>query len=406
MALERAPSAPYSDHFARFALRAGEAALRRLEAAPQPDGALLEQAMRAVDYVIALEEGEPLAARLFHALAPPMERGGFRDAWRLLLEGSVANAGSACPLAIWLHFWLGNAYRHRSEFESAIASYERSRSTARAVSDPLGEARALNRLAFIAYLQERPEARTLAQEAATLACGEPAESGYSLLVRGLLAHSQRDYAQACQLHEQALVNVRRTGDERLVAWALANLGASLTRLKRVEQAAASYHEAIDLFERLQDRASLAVARMELGNLFLSQGEPAEALRLYRIAEEEFRRTHEWDALARLANNIGLAYHRLGAPEAAARYLNGAIERHRGLGNLPSVVNATDSLALVLLDLERAHEAVTLLEEAIGLLESLVEGARREYLREMVGRTISLACARRAALTARAAWTTD
>lgn len=383
MAAEVTASTDYRDVFRRYVLRSIEAMSEMLA---EPDAVLSdgerEQALHSLGYALDLPEAWLLASNLLVTLAPRLEQAGYRGEWMAYLERGVERSlaqGDALAESE-LRFYLGVLYQLQSRYEDASRCFLASAARAEALSMPLKQGRALNRLANVALRQSRlQEAARLAESTRNLVASDSAEEGYCHFILGSVAYDRHDMREATRFYRQSLALWEQTGDERLVAWGLTNLGTALRGLERYQDARDCYQRAIELFDRLEDPVHQAVARMNLGNVYLMRDELSEALDCYRQAEPVFRRVQDLWRLATVYGNMALVHRRLQQLDQAKAAVLTSIDLWGEIGHVESLVNVMDGLALIQEAQGDADGAMSTLLQARNRLATLPEGPRVSYL---------------------------
>jgi tetratricopeptide (TPR) repeat protein len=378
--------ASYPDVFQRHVVRGAKAARRRLE---QSKGLLLGEtrdlALQALHYALSLECAWHEARSLVLALVEPMEQAGFREEWAPYLQRGLEQ--SRCygdgEAEAELHFALGTLDQYGGRFPEARQHYQASERLFAAI-DPYRQARALNRLAYVARLQRQPEeARQIADQARALVVDDSLEAAYSALVYGTTAFDSRDWAGAKEWLERSLTIYEQHGEARSIARGLTNLAPAYQWLGESEAAIRCCERAIRIFEEIQDPVNLATARMNLAIVFFNQGRAAEALAQNGLAEPIYRETQDRVRLAVLLNNIGMAAQKLGVLERAAQAFEESVALWQALGTVSAAINTMDNLALAYLAQGRGREAVAVLEQALAQLEQVADEANRAHLAAMV-----------------------
>lgn len=340
-----------------------------------------EQALLTLSYALKLEQTWPAARDLLLTLAPIMERAGHRDDWTPYLEEGIAVSrwlGDARAEAE-LGWHLGVILERRSHYAAARTQFAASAARFAALADPRGQARALNRMAFVACLQrESEEAERLAAITAGLLSEDDSERGYCDFVWGHVALDTDDWQAAHDHFSRALDRWQNGADRRMIAWGLTNLGIAKRRLGDNRGAVAVYQQAIALFNEVEDPVHEAVARMNLGNVYLMSGDPRRALEHYLAAEPVYQLVQGTLRLATVYLNIGMAYRRLQQWTDAQRALQASIALFEQLGLPASVANVTDELALTYQDQGMLEQAIAEFQRALRWLPAgpAYEGQRQ------------------------------
>ena len=360
-------AALFQDHIGRSIARCMAAATARDKLPAVRDR---EQALLTLSYALKAEQAWPAARDLLLALAPNMERAGHRDDWMPYLEEGIAisrRLGDTQAEAE-LGWHLGVILERRSHYAAARDQFAASAARFAALGDRRGQARALNRMAFVACLQrESEEAKRLAAMTAELLPEDDSERGYCDFVWGTVALDTGDWQAAHDHLSRALACWRASDDRRMIAWGLSNLGIALRRLNNPDGARACFQEAIALFGEVEDPVHEATARMNLGNVYLTTGDPQAALEHYLAAEPVYQLVQGTLRLATVYLNIGMAYRRLQQWSNAQRTLQASIALFEQLHLPASVANVTDELALTYQDQGLLEQAIAEFEQALAWL---------------------------------------
>jgi predicted ATPase/DNA-binding SARP family transcriptional activator len=165
------------------------------------------------------------------------------------------------------------------------------------------------------------EGRRCLEGALTDADGAPSSlRRRALTAAAAIALLQGDYGAATSLSERSLVAARETGEQRLVANGLSNLGAILLAAGQPERAAPLLGDAVALAREVGDARIAALAINNLGDLALTQGDYARAEPLFTESLAFLRERGDTANVARSLFNLGsvaLMLRRL--PVARERY---------------------------------------------------------------------------------------
>lgn len=361
--------------FVAAIIRGLDRVLARLRAAQESLPAQEERslAVHVLDFALQVDDAWTSAREVLLTLAPEMEQAGHREDWRPFLERGIRVSQTQADrrAEAELRFQLGVLHQRRARFDDAFAEFEASADLCAALGDEQGQARALNRQAYISiYLQHRPDrARFLIDRASALSADD-GERAYSNLVEGFIALAQREWEDAVSQFERALDHWRACGDQRMVARTLLSLGPVLRELHRHDEAINCYYETVQLCELLGDPVALATAEMNWGNSCSVMGNLQEALVHYTAAESIFRHIQDDLHLAKLHVNQGIVYRKLQNPARAAEALCLAVDGWQRLGNVREWVNALDELGLVYQAMGKTDQAIGTFQEALAQLGAL------------------------------------
>ena len=370
---------PYADHFRANIVRATHHALQRVEGAGRGMAEEARQfALNTLSYALELPEAWPAVSRLLLALAPRMEQAAHRDEWLTFLERGLAQGerlGDEAACAE-LAYHVGAIYFHQGRLAEARTRYAQGLDHYRRVGAAAREGRALNRLGTVAYTEGKlDEAIGHATAALALVADDPEEAGSSHKVLGTVAYRRQQWALSIEHFERSLAHWEQSGQKRLIAHGLTNLGTGLWGVPRWDEAAAVYRRAIALFDEVGDPLHRAVARMNLGNIYLKRESYEEAISIFLEVERPLREIGDPQRLAPLYNNLGFCYERLGQWAEGRRMYELSLKYWRQVGDAASIVNTLDNLAILQLASGDADGARASCEEARRWLEEIDEVAR-------------------------------
>jgi tetratricopeptide (TPR) repeat protein len=374
---------PYAVLFRDYIARSVAQDLQTLHATPHPlPEAIRVQAMHSLEYGLHEPACWQQVCDLVLALAPLMERGGYRHSWEPVVETALRQSQrqNDSLSTARLRFHLGVLCQRQARLEAAEQYLHQSAATLVHAGYPEEAARAMSTLADILRRTRRfTEAERLVEQALRLARAAPCERAYGRIVQGAIAYDRRAWQEALLAFEQACADA---GDAHLreKAWALTNAGATHQRLAQWPQAIACFRRALPLLDRLQDVVFAAVTRMNLGNVYLTRAEPLLALPWYQQAETVFIETESWRPLASLKVNRGMAYHQLARWGEAEEAYRQSLALWRILKNGYQEANVLDGLGSLLAEQGRKAEARSTFHQALALLYA---GDDHEHLRRAV-----------------------
>lgn len=377
MAVDPPPGQPpdaYAALFRQYIQRGAQATL----VAVQTAGTALpaeqrEQSLHSLDFALGLPDAWPEARALLLALAPRLEQAGFRQDWIPFLQRGIEQCQAAGDMAgqAEMELHLGLLTFVMGRLEEARELFRASAGRCQSLGDRTGQARALNRWAYVDRLQQRWEsAGQLVQQAMSLVTPDDAEWTYGQFVLGCLAVDRGDWSQALHEYQQALAGWQRHDDPVMIARSLTNLGTAQRGAGQIDAAIASFTQAIELMGELGDTANQAATRLNLGNAYWAAGQPQQALEHYALAEPVFRLTQDSLRLARVTLTMGAAYTQLGRWEQAEAALAAAVDMNRALGDRRGTANALDGLAEFYLHQGQHSQAEAVLQEALAELAGL------------------------------------
>lgn len=172
----------------------------------------------------------------------------------------------------------------------------------------------------------------------------------------------------------------------MVCACLSERGDCLLNLGRLDEAAAAYEESIRRAEEIGGDRQIAVGKAQLGGVRMAQHRYPEALQAYAEARERFTSLNEPGTVALCWNQIGIAHHQAGDPEAAEDAYRSALAIKVRLGDVAGQAGTLANLG-VLYDREmnRTEEGAALLrqavEKSVEIGDLATEGRNRSNLAE-------------------------
>ncbi len=329
-----------------------------------------KQALHTLSYAFKLPKAWSDVRNLLLAMAPKMEQAGRRDAWMPYLEQGIHQSQKLGDeeTAAELQLQLGVLYQLRSEYETARTHLEMSSKGFERLNAPRDQARALNRLAYVARFRRQFEEATRLVDTARRLLGEKdVELAYSFFVLGLVALDKRAWQEAVDFSSKALSLWEQTNDQRMMGRSLITLGAALLPLEEYQEAIDVCQKAIAIFEEIQDPVYKAIAQMHLGNVYLSLEQPLKAMELYLPAKRRFRQVQDQLRLAHINHNIGMAYLQLRQWEKAEEAYLLSIKKWELIGNIERLANSMNGLGLTYLAQSQFTKAQTVFEKALSQL---------------------------------------
>lgn len=369
------PAADYPNIFRTYIVQGAQQTLAQVrqceDLGRQP--AMRDTILHMLDFILTHPATVAQGLEILERLAPQMEQAGYWESWMPYLQQGLHQSQTFgdTHAEARLYLWLGILYQQQSQLAQAYRHLQQSATGFATVGDGTNQAKALNRLAYVARLQRSYTASQHAvDQALTLLANDDAERSFSYFVKGVIAFDHGDWANAVEQFQRSIQWIEPLGDQRTLARRLRNLGPALRALGRYDEAIACYTRAIALFEAVYDPVQQAVTRMNLGVVYLMCAQPTQALAQFTQAEPVFREVHDRLHLAMLQTNQGIAYRLLQDWAQAEQYQKASIEHFQQLGNLAAQVNALDELGLVYLDQQALDKAQATFQEATGLLEQM------------------------------------
>jgi tetratricopeptide (TPR) repeat protein len=147
----------------------------------------------------------------------------------------------------------------------------------------------------------------------------------------------------------------------------------MRRAGRYAEATTYLQQAIVLLGQLHDIANQAIARMNLGIVYIHQDEAEQALALFSLAAGVFRQVGDHLHLAMAYNNLTVAYRMLEEWEAALANGEQGVRLWEALGDAKSLVNTLSELGLAYLSKGDNQSAIDTFQRAVKVLEEVPPG---------------------------------
>ena len=148
---------------------------------------------------------------------------------------------------------------------------------------------------------------------------------------GVLASHRGDQVSAAAFHEASLLIHRELGDPRAISAACNNAASIAIELGDTDRAATLYREAIAMSQNV-DRHGAAFSSVNLADLLVRDGDPAESDALYAGAIEIFRSLGDEWGTAQATARLAQAARRRGDPAQAARHYEEARAVYRRISD--------------------------------------------------------------------------
>ena len=339
-----------------------------------PDDEEREMFLHALTFGLESPDAWPQTRQTLLLLAPKMEQAGYRGEWVTFLNLGIQVSEERRDLEMEaeLRLQLGILLQLLSQFDDADEQLAISLECFRTLGLRRGEARVLNRQAWVA---RRKQQLALAEELleAAMECldDNDGQYAYALLVMGSVRLDQQRWQEAIAVNQRALALWDTIDDQRMQAWTYTNMGVAFMRSGDLEQAVTQLQKALVLFDQVDDPVHRAVAAMNLGGIFIDLDQPRAALDHFLEAEATFRDTQENFRLAKIYNNIGHAYLALNQPNNAANAMEESIQFWEQVGGYDlRKLNALTSLGIAHLAAENYQKSVDILSQAQSLLPTV------------------------------------
>lgn len=358
---------PYQTRFHTYVGRGMKQIVCELEQTPArlPDE-LRKQAVHIIGLGLKIPALWAGLRTLLLVLSPKMEQAGFRDEWIFFLEKALVAAEQQQDddAQVELHLQLGRLYVFLGDLAAATIHFQQGLAMAEATGNRRNQGRCLGRLAYIACLRnELDGAAALAKRALCLIVDNDPEQARIYAVLGAVAYAQQAFEQAVVHYQQALAIWERTGNTRMIAWSLRDLGGAYRRQSKLDQAVRCYERALHCFATIDDPVHQASTRMNLGNVYLDMNRSEEALALYELALPTFQQLLEWRRLAIVYSNMGITYRRLQRCDEAVQALQRAIQIGQQLDDPLFLADTMVELGITYVALSLDRQAAAIFAQA-------------------------------------------
>ena len=186
---------------------------------------------------------------------------------------------------------------------------------------------------------------------------------HSLLGRVLGIGGQATPALDLLLEAERLFEALGGPGERMASAILTEQADCLTALGRLDEAAEKYEERINRGEKLQDFRGVAVGKMQLASVRLSQGQYAEALAGYEEVRTFFEQQNEPATVAGSWHQIGAVHQKTGHYDEAEAAYRRSLEINTQINNRTGQASSLTMLGNLYDYLGRPEESVTFYRQA-------------------------------------------
>ena len=287
----------------------------------------LEQAQRARELAVELEDAEEVARADYHLAVAHWYRGEPAEALALAERALEAQRElddwEAVATTLTL---LGSAHRSRSDYDKAIACHLEALELAQGADDVAATARSRNNIGLVYWnLGEHAGAYDYLEQVveAYRDLAEDSNLATALSNLGLVLVEMGDPEGAMPILREALELDERLGRDRALARLLGNIAFAQEKLGRIDEALETLDRAVELRRELGDDWSLARSFGSMGHLYREQGRHDLARESYTRAAAAAERAEAREELADI--HYGIA----GVEEDLGRYPEalGALRRH-------------------------------------------------------------------------------
>ena len=295
-----------------------------------------------------------------------------------LYEASISGAERANERAVLAEALrrLAVVLHHRNESSRAREFCNRSYKVACALGNDVLAAEALNTMGGLAVrMGEIDAARNYFQRALERG-GESREIRARVeLNLGILANIRGQLVEAVRHYERAVEAYRATNDEHGSATAYVNLGIAHTDLRQYDWADSYFSKSFEIAERAGDVHLQGMCLVNHAEAQFLRERYDEARRMAEAALAIFDQIESRADKSEAYKMIGMVYRETGRPALAESRLRTAMELAISAGSVLNEAEASRELALLMQQMGRNQDALTLLNAAhrlFGRLDARVD----------------------------------
>ena len=275
----------------------------------------------------------------------------------------------------------GDIHIRKTDVASASAAFEKAEALFQALANPegVGEVQRLRGILFRG-IGKTAEARAQFQDGleTAKATGNEAQQVLCLIELAYLAFNEGKTKEAQDYAMQAVEFARQRHLENLTAGGLIELGNSFWSSGDYPQAEKYFKEAIDLSRAQGGRRREAVAKMNLGAIYIHQLRTDEGLALNQEALNYFRQGNYPRQILICLNFIGRSQRQKGDYEAALKTFDEKLERAKQGGDQREIAFAYGEVGSVLAELEQFSEALRKYSDSYEITKSLDNKSQLAY----------------------------
>ncbi len=201
-------------------------------------------------------------------------------------------------------------------------------------------------VAFARYAAVFLEDRADGEEGEEKPGGDTALVARGQNAAGILAMTQRDFAEARKWYHKSLLLSRTLGDTHGVAATLNNLAVVESEEGNFDQARRHYEESLALWKTLGERRNVAAVLTNCGGIAAYQQDLATARRLFEEGLTVARELGDIRSQARILRNLGKVLYEQGEHEAAAHMFQDSIRQQDAQKDALSLAFAVLNLGFV------------------------------------------------------------
>jgi CHAT domain-containing protein/tetratricopeptide (TPR) repeat protein len=278
---------------------------------------------------------------------------------------------------------IGGGYQSLGDLQKALETFNEALPLWKAVGDRKAEAMTLGNIGMTyRMLGETQKALDKNNEALQIrrAVSDRAGEAGTLNNIGSLYRSMGETQKALEKYNEALPLFKEVGDRRGEVVILNNIAVAYELLGEPQKALDKHNEVLPLRRAMGDRFGEAVTLHNIGIAYQSMGEPQKALEKYNEALPLRQTTGDRNGMAATLHNIGEVFRLLGETQKALDKYNEALPLRRAVSDRNGEAATLLGIARVEETLGNLTQARQIIEQAIGLIESLRTGTNSLELR--------------------------
>lgn len=205
-----------------------------------------------------------------------------------------------------------------------------------------------------------------------------------LFKAGLALYYNRKYEEALTFFELAQQQAESTGNDKLLARTLLNMGACYTSQGKLAEGVNRYKLAIPPVKRLNDYHLLGIANLNIAHNYKERGSYDEAIKYLRPAIESMESDGDERNLAKAFQTLGNIYRALKKDSLSIEYHQRSLKINRILENRAAVSSNLNDLANTYKGLYDYDKALDLYSQSLAIGDSMYQATTLGHLAEIYG----------------------
>ncbi len=209
-----------------------------------------------------------------------------------------------------------------------------------------------------------------AKHSAALKHNDQRGAAVALQEMGSICYHLGHFSQALNFQLQASDIFRKTGERRLLADNLAQLGILYYYMRQPVPARKQYDEAMNIFHELKDTAGIALVDGKLGHLYEKQHNYDSAFYFQRQALSLYHLSDNKAGMAKIFENLGSIYEDLEQYDSAQYYFSNAATLYANTQNPEAAIEVLNNLGDIYRKSGYYKEGLQQTSKALALAEQL------------------------------------